>query len=125
MGVHLKSLCYLGLDNNKLEGSVPEEFSLLEFIGEINLENNSLSGKISVSKMFSTRIGQKMKLEGNPELCVDDSLSSAKNSSRLGRLKVCKKPAMPNPVPLIGSSPAKIVPFMFILMGLLFLFLSA
>ncbi|MED6206834.1 hypothetical protein PIB30_030394 [Stylosanthes scabra] len=49
MGVYLKNLTYLGLDNNMLEGPVPEEFGLLESADEINLENNNLSGKLAES----------------------------------------------------------------------------
>ncbi|KAK7832606.1 protein too many mouths [Quercus suber] len=60
MAVHLRNLCYLGLDNNKLEGTVPVEFGLLKFVNEINLENNSLSGRVPFSEF---KIGQKLKLE--------------------------------------------------------------
>ncbi|QCE06730.1 piriformospora indica-insensitive protein 2 [Vigna unguiculata] len=68
MGVYLKNLSYLGLDNNNLEGPVP--FGLLEYGGEINLENNNLSGRVRLS----TRVGQKLKLKvgGNRGLCLDN-----------------------------------------------------
>ncbi|KAJ7977215.1 Leucine-rich repeat receptor-like protein kinase family protein [Quillaja saponaria] len=47
MGLYLKNVCYLGLDNNKLEGTVPEEFGL---------------------------IGEKLKLAGNRDLCIDEKM---------------------------------------------------
>lgn len=133
MGAYLKNLSYLGLDNNKLEGTVPKEFGLLKFVGEINLENNSLSGRVSFpGSNLSSRIGQTLKLAGNPGLCVDDEdvLWSAKNSSNgsFGQLKLCKKEAQkPNPVPLEGSSStAQVFPnYGFVILGLLILHLFA
>ncbi|EXB53497.1 hypothetical protein L484_005927 [Morus notabilis] len=133
MGAYLKNLSYLGLDNNKLEGTVPKEFGLLKFVGEINLENNSLSGRVSFpGSNLTSRIGQTLKLEGNPGLCVDDEdvLWSAKNSSNgsFGQLKLCKKEGQkPNPVPLEGSlSTAQAFPNSgFVILGLLILLLFA
>ncbi|KAL6210738.1 hypothetical protein ACLB2K_015970 [Fragaria x ananassa] len=94
MGVYLRNVRYLGLDNNKLEGTVPQEFGLLESVNEIKLENNSLSGRVSFS---SAKFGHRMKLYGNPELCVDDEgLRSAKGLG-FGELKVCSKQQRPNP----------------------------
>ncbi|CAN0925547.1 Piriformospora indica-insensitive protein 2 [Linum grandiflorum] len=71
MGLHLKSLCYLGLDNNNLEGQVPEELSGLEFVSEINLENNSLSRRLRFPVNFTSKIGVIMKLSGNSGLCIE------------------------------------------------------
>ncbi|KAF8401941.1 hypothetical protein HHK36_012892 [Tetracentron sinense] len=78
MGVFLRNLCFLGLDNNKLEGTVPVELGLLETVNEMNLENNQLSGRLPFSAKFSAKIGGKLKLGGNPNLCVDVGLSSGK-----------------------------------------------
>lgn len=99
LGLHLKSLCYLWLDNNELEGTVPEELGILTFINEMNLENNSLSGRVPFSASLSSKMGHKLRLGGNPGLCVDESLkSSTKNISSFGLLKLCNKPHLPNPV---------------------------
>ncbi|KAH9729239.1 ROP-interactive CRIB motif-containing protein 7 [Citrus sinensis] len=96
MGIHLKKLSYLSLDNNKLQGNVPEEFGVLEFVGEINLENNNLSGRVPFSAKFSTKVGEKLKLKGNPDLCIDEKFSLGKNASgSIGQLKLCKKPDNP------------------------------
>ncbi|GMN49012.1 hypothetical protein TIFTF001_018189 [Ficus carica] len=131
MGVFLRNLSYLGLDNNKLEGTVPQEFGLLESVGEINLENNSLSGRVFFPSSNFSRIGHTLKLGGNPGLCVDDEVfcsaengnNNTKNAS-FGHLKLCKKePQRPNPVPLEeSSSSAQVFPdSMFVFLGLLIL----
>ncbi|KAI4301071.1 hypothetical protein L6164_034387 [Bauhinia variegata] len=100
MGTYLRNLSYLGLDNNKLEGSVPEEFGLLQF-AEINLENNSLSGSVP----FSTKVGEKLKLAGNTGLCVDDKLRwYTKNRGTLEQLQLCNKPDNPSAVIFNGAS---------------------
>ncbi|XP_050204777.1 piriformospora indica-insensitive protein 2 [Mercurialis annua] len=83
MGVYLRNLSYLGLDNNKLEGEVPKELGFLEFVNEINLENNSLSGEIPFTANFTARVGEKLKLNGNSKLCVIEG--------SLGKLKLCNR----------------------------------
>ncbi|XP_022881969.1 piriformospora indica-insensitive protein 2 [Olea europaea var. sylvestris] len=93
MGVYLRNVCYLGLDNNKLEGIVPEAFGALEFVSELNLENNILSGRVPFSSVFASKLGKKLKLEGNSDLCVDSD--SAKASSTLGKLKLCNRTEIP------------------------------
>ncbi|XP_058765427.1 piriformospora indica-insensitive protein 2-like [Vicia villosa] len=87
MGIYLKNLSYLGLDNNKLDGSVPEEFGLLEFANEINLENNNLSGRISLP----SRVEQKLKLAGNIGLCLGNNAScSSQIGESLGQINPYK-----------------------------------
>ncbi|PON81772.1 Leucine-rich repeat, typical subtype [Trema orientale] len=124
MAVHLRNLSYLGLDNNKLEGSVPEEFWLLDSVNEINLENNRLSGKVSFPRNFSSRIGLKLKLGGNPKLC----LCFVKNSNGcLGKLKLTKETRTPNTGALDRSSSTQVFPLMVIIsmvIEFLVLFLS-
>ncbi|KAF5176648.1 Piriformospora indica-insensitive protein [Thalictrum thalictroides] len=120
MGVFLKNVNYISLANNKLEGNVPEEFGVLESVlNELNLENNMLSGRLPFSANFSTKIGRKLKLAGNSKLCVDEGLSSAK-----GYLKVCNKPANPNPVLFSGcsSSVSQYSSLFVILLGAFYLF---
>ncbi|ESQ54391.1 hypothetical protein EUTSA_v10027034mg [Eutrema salsugineum] len=68
MGSSPKNLWYLALDNNNLDGQIPEEFGLLDFAREINLENNNLTGEAPFSDSFKDRIGKKLKLSGNPNL---------------------------------------------------------
>lgn len=102
MGVYLKNLSYLGLEKNKLEGSVPLEFGRLGSLCEINLEDNSLSGRV----FFEEKIGFGLKLSGNPGLCVDQDLWASRNGSLgFGEVKLCERtPQRPKPVPLDETS---------------------
>ncbi|XP_061367491.1 piriformospora indica-insensitive protein 2-like [Gastrolobium bilobum] len=119
MGVYLRNLSYLGLDNNMLEGPVPEEFALLEFADEINLENNNLSGRIP----FSNKVGGKLKLGGNRGLCVDNKFRCIQNGGILGQLKPCKKADVPDAVLFNGVSLMLFDPLMLVMsLGLLFVF---
>ncbi|GMY06305.1 piriformospora indica-insensitive protein 2-like [Fagus crenata] len=125
MGLHLRNLSYLGLDNNKLEGSVPVEFGLLKFVNEINLENNNLSGRVT----FSVKMGQKLKLGGNPELCGDEGFGSGNNgegSLEQLNLKVCNKPIIPKPGLFSVASSPQVVPHALLFVGVFtFLFVFA
>ncbi|GJX81474.1 piriformospora indica-insensitive protein 2 [Tanacetum coccineum] len=98
MGVLLGNLTYLALDNNKLIGNVPMEFEKLGKLNELNLMNNNLSGMLPFSAKFVTRVGGKLKVQGNDELCVDERViwSFAKVNWSLGKLKVCKR--VQNPI---------------------------
>ncbi|XP_020080055.1 piriformospora indica-insensitive protein 2 [Ananas comosus] len=78
MGVFLGNLCYLALDNNLLEGELPDQLKRLEASAkEINLANNSLAGRIPFSAGFVDRMRGKLKLTGNPKLCVEEEESGA------------------------------------------------
>lgn len=90
MGVHLKNACYIGLDNNMLQGVVPQELGSLEFVSELNLENNNLSGRLPFSADFLSKLGGKLKVEGNSDLCIDEGLKYAKVSVNLDKMKVCR-----------------------------------
>lgn len=118
LGVNLRNISYLGLGNNKLEGTVPEEFGLLESLRELNLENNNLSGKVPFSAEFVAKIGNKLKLEGNPELCADEELRS-----RLRKLKQCDKPDIPKSALLHGNSPHRSSAILLMLIAIGFAFL--
>ena len=107
MGIFLRNVSYLGLDNNKLEGTVPEEFGFLEKVNELNLENNGLSGRLPFSSKFASRIGGKLRLKGNIGLCVDEGQSTLTfkgSRGSLGTLKICSKPDLPSPVLVHGGS---------------------
>ncbi|XP_071741265.1 uncharacterized protein [Rutidosis leptorrhynchoides] len=91
IGLFLVNLSYLGLDNNKLTGKVPIEFERLTNLNELNLKNNNLSGRISFSAKFVSRVGKKLRLDGNNGLCADERVirSFHKVNGNLGKLKVC------------------------------------
>uniref|UniRef100_A0A7N1A128 non-specific serine/threonine protein kinase n=1 Tax=Kalanchoe fedtschenkoi TaxID=63787 RepID=A0A7N1A128_KALFE len=78
MAASLKSLSYLGLENNSLEGKVPDGFLEMENLGVISLENNKLSGVIRFRAGVTAK---RLKLAGNPGLCVDRSLTGEGISS--------------------------------------------
>ncbi|CAL0326853.1 unnamed protein product [Lupinus luteus] len=128
MGVYLKNLTYLGLDNNNLVGPVPEEFGLLKFADEINLENNNLSGRVPSSIKV---VGEKLKLEGNEGLCVENKLkcSDDNNGCTFHQLKQCnyKSDMDVLNVVLFNSGGVSLVPFdplmlLFVFIGSLFVF---
>ncbi|KAK9067533.1 hypothetical protein SSX86_011644 [Deinandra increscens subsp. villosa] len=103
IGVFLSNLTYLALDNNKLIGGVPLEFGRLKLLNELNLKNNNLSGRLPFSAKFVSRLGGKLEVQGNPELCLDKRafMSFTKVNRNLGHLKVCHsvenpKSALPN-----------------------------
>ncbi|THF95100.1 piriformospora indica-insensitive protein 2-like [Camellia sinensis] len=124
MGVFLRKACYIGLDNNGLEGTVPEEFGRLESVNEMNLENNKLKGRLPFSVKFAAKMGKKLKLQGNPELCVDEGLRSAKIGGSLGNLKVCNNPQhVPSPVPFLGGNSVIQASHLLMFLGFLFLLL--
>ncbi|XP_055811792.1 piriformospora indica-insensitive protein 2 isoform X1 [Solanum dulcamara] len=104
IGVYLKNICYLGLDNNKLEGTLPEEFGVLEYVNELHLENNNLSGRLPFSPKFVSKIGEKLKLEGNPQLCADEGLRIPNVSVSLRLLKMCNNAVGLKSVPFSGAS---------------------
>ncbi|MCE5166677.1 hypothetical protein HAX54_023950 [Datura stramonium] len=104
MGVYLKNICYLGLDNNKLEGTLPEEFGALEYVNELHLENNNLSGRLPFSSKFVSKVGEKLKLEGNPQLCADEGLRIPNVSVSLRPLKMCNNATVPKSSPFSGAS---------------------
>ncbi|KAL8055238.1 hypothetical protein ABFX02_04G044000 [Erythranthe guttata] len=121
MGANLRNICYLGLDNNMLQGSVPDEFGDLEMVSELNLGRNNLSGRVPFSAGFVAKLGNKLKLEGNSDLCIDEGLKlSAKvsvSSSSLGELKVCRQTYI-HETAIVNSSPAHYLPslpFIFLL----------
>lgn len=123
MGANLKNLCYLGLDNNGLQGLVPEEFGALEFVSELNLENNNLSGRVPFSLGFVSRLGGKLNLGGNLDLCIDEVLKSAKVSVGLVQLKVCRQQDIPQNALFVDNSCPRLNLHVFLAFGLLLLFL--
>nr|XP_043611480.1 protein TOO MANY MOUTHS [Erigeron canadensis] len=106
MGAYLGNLSYLALDNNNLIGEVPKEFEKLGMLNELDLSNNSLSGKLPFSKEFMVKVGKKLKVEGNLELCMDEGVIKSFNkvSGYLGQVKVCSKIEDPRYAFLYGTS---------------------
>ncbi|XP_074561512.1 uncharacterized protein LOC141817782 [Curcuma longa] len=99
MGVYLGRVTYLALDNNKLEGELPEQFQRMESTAmEINLENNGLLGRVPFSAGFIRRLDGKLKLAGNQELCLGEEFE-ADATAAVGRyLRLCNKTAVTHSV---------------------------
>ncbi|KAL4558648.1 hypothetical protein LXL04_036849 [Taraxacum kok-saghyz] len=92
IGEFLGNLSYLALDNNKLTGRVPLELNRLKMVNELNLKNNNLSGRLPFSENFLSRVGSKLRVQGNLELCLDGgvNMSLYRRSGVLGQLKLEK-----------------------------------
>ncbi|KAJ3685817.1 hypothetical protein LUZ61_014981 [Rhynchospora tenuis] len=98
MGIYLRKLCFLALDNNLLEGPVPVQFRRLESTAsEVNLEKNQLHGLVPFSADFVVRLGSKLKLGGNRGLCQVGPTGSEKKGS-LEMLPACNATEVPRPV---------------------------
>ncbi|CAL9044949.1 unnamed protein product [Musa banksii] len=110
MGLLLGNVRYLAMDNNKLEGEVPEQFRRMEGSAvEINLENNGLRGRLPFSAAFVGRLGSKLKLGGNRELCLGEDLASGNAG-----LRRCNKTAVPHPVLFTSGVSSSYKSFLFL-----------
>ncbi|XP_010534145.1 PREDICTED: probable LRR receptor-like serine/threonine-protein kinase At1g51880, partial [Tarenaya hassleriana] len=74
----LSHLTELDLSNNNLTGEVPQSLWEMKSLTILDLSNNKLSG--TVPKAIFQRRGLRLKYEGNPSLCAQDSVSFFKNS---------------------------------------------
>ncbi|KAJ3693902.1 hypothetical protein LUZ60_009382 [Juncus effusus] len=100
MGVFLKKIHFLALDNNSLEGPVPVQFKWLEStVRQINLEKNRLHGPVPFSPEFVVQMGSKLKLNGNRGLCFV--------KGNFGVLPVCNETEVPHPVLFTGAGEKK------------------
>ncbi|WOL12926.1 hypothetical protein Cni_G21695 [Canna indica] len=105
MGINLGSLCYLAMDNNELEGEMPEQFRLMEETAmEINLENNGFLGRVPFSAAFIGRLGGKLKLGGNRGLCLEEGLAGGSTAAALGYLRRCNMTGTAVPHPVVFTS---------------------
>lgn len=67
----LSNLTALSLDRNSLNGSIPSSLGALPHLGQLNLSQNHLVGEISLSSEFITRLGKRLDVRDNKELCID------------------------------------------------------
>ncbi|KAH7691534.1 Leucine-rich repeat (LRR) protein associated with apoptosis in muscle tissue protein [Dioscorea alata] len=116
MGVFLENICYLALDNNFLEGELPEQFKKLESSAkEVNFENNLLRGRIPFSAAFIESLGGKLKLAGNPKLCLTEKISLlAGDFNSCNKLEIPHS-TLPSSEALILKTPPFFRIFLFIL----------
>ena len=79
----LKNLSALSLDNNSLSGPVPPNLGLLPNLDQLNLSNNRLNGVLQLSDDFIGRLGKRLDVRGNNDLCISDKPNKKNLSSYL------------------------------------------
>ncbi|WVZ59927.1 hypothetical protein U9M48_010009 [Paspalum notatum var. saurae] len=70
----LASLTALSLDRNRLDGPIPASLAALPHLGQLNLSQNRLAGEIALPGEFVARLGRRLDVRGNDQLCVGRGL---------------------------------------------------
>ncbi|CAN6317471.1 unnamed protein product [Urochloa humidicola] len=73
----LRSLTALSLDRNRLDGPIPATLAALPHLGQLNLSQNRLAGEIALPGDFVARLGRRLDVRGNDELCVGRGLQGS------------------------------------------------
>lgn len=68
----LKNLTALSLDNNSLTGPVPPNLGLLPNLDQLNISLNMLNGVLQLPDEFIGKLGKRLDVRGNTELCISD-----------------------------------------------------
>ncbi|XP_012571922.1 uncharacterized protein [Cicer arietinum] len=79
----LKNLSALSLDNNSLSGNVPENLALLPNLDQLNISYNKLDGVLHFPNEFIGKLGKRLDVRGNDELCISDEANNKNLSSYL------------------------------------------
>ncbi|XP_061373836.1 receptor like protein 29-like [Gastrolobium bilobum] len=79
----LKNLTALSLGNNSLSGPVPPYLSSLPNLDQLNISHNRLSGVLQLPDDFIGKLGKRLDLRGNSELCISDQPNRKNLSSYL------------------------------------------
>ncbi|KAK7319127.1 hypothetical protein RJT34_03841 [Clitoria ternatea] len=66
----LKNLTALSLGNNSLSGPVPSNLASLPNLDQLNISHNMLSGALRLPDGFIHKLGKRLDLRGNNELCI-------------------------------------------------------
>ncbi|KAF0902689.1 hypothetical protein E2562_018314 [Oryza meyeriana var. granulata] len=80
----LGSLTALSLDRNRLDGPIPASLAALPHLGQLNLSQNRLAGEIALPTEFVERLGRRLDVRGNDELCVGRGRYGGAQASYLG-----------------------------------------
>lgn len=91
----LGELSYLALDHNHLSGSIPLTLALLPSVHHIDLSYNHLSGLVPFSAAMVGRLGERLKMDGNKDLCVNLGLLVTSLGERIG-VEGCRHFAPPS-----------------------------
>lgn len=76
----MKKLRFLGLNNNRLAGTVPPAFENLPCISALYLDRNNFTGKLEFSELFYEKIGSHFRASENVHLCCPLELLSSIHS---------------------------------------------
>ncbi|KAK7399944.1 hypothetical protein VNO78_11141 [Psophocarpus tetragonolobus] len=68
----LKNLTAISLGDNNLSGSVPPNLGSLPNLDQLNISHNKLSGVLQLPYDFMQKLGRRLDLRGNNELCISD-----------------------------------------------------
>ncbi|KAG4956105.1 hypothetical protein JHK82_041816 [Glycine max] len=79
----LKNLTALSLDNNSLSGSVPPNLALLPNLDQLNISHNKLNGVLQLPDEFIGKLGKRLDVRGNSEICISDQPNKKNLSSYL------------------------------------------
>jgi hypothetical protein len=74
----------LSLDRNRLDGPIPASLGALPHLGQLNLSQNRLAGEIALPGEFVARLGRRLDVRGNEELCVGRGRYGRLQTSNLG-----------------------------------------
>ncbi|XP_014517149.1 piriformospora indica-insensitive protein 2-like [Vigna radiata var. radiata] len=79
----LTNLTALSFDNNSLSGPVPPNLGFLPNLDQLNISQNMLDGVLQLPDEFITKLGKRLDVRGNTELCIGDQTKKKNLSSYL------------------------------------------
>ncbi|KAI9122612.1 hypothetical protein K1719_006452 [Acacia pycnantha] len=101
----LKNLTALFLDNNSLSGPVLPNLGSLLNLDQLNLSHNNLSGVIELSDDFIEKLGERLDISGNSELCRSNHQPNKENLSSYLEIPACLSSKPRNGKSLADESP--------------------
>ncbi|KAK7245656.1 hypothetical protein RIF29_40504 [Crotalaria pallida] len=84
----LMNLTALSLDNNSLSGQVPITLGLLPNLDQLNISHNKLNGVLQLPGEFIGKLGKRLDVRGNSDLCIS-AQSKKKNLSSYFEIPSC------------------------------------
>ncbi|KAJ0241359.1 Uncharacterized protein HA466_0217710 [Hirschfeldia incana] len=90
--LELKKLRFLGLSNNSLGGKLfPQMETEMPCLNALYVNGNNISGELEFSKMFYERMGRRLGVWGNPNLCYHgDEIKNLRDHAPFG-VNQCKR----------------------------------
>ncbi|XP_057433142.1 receptor like protein 29-like [Lotus japonicus] len=85
----LENLTALSLDNNSLNGSVPPNLGFLPNLDQLNISHNKLNGILELPDEFIGKLGKRLDVRGNSDLCISD-VTNKKNLSSYLEIPSCR-----------------------------------